>query len=100
MKKKGWKELPIGGVILEAANTKKYFTGDWRTFRPVIDLDKCTNCMRCWIFCPDSAVCLVEGKVNHFDYEHCKGCGICAVECPDNVKAIAMVEEAKAKEGK
>ncbi|MBI5043561.1 MAG: 4Fe-4S binding protein [Nitrospirae bacterium] len=100
MKKKGWKELPIGGVILEAANTKKYSTGDWRTFRPVIDLDKCTNCMRCWIFCPDSAVCLVDGKVNHFDYEHCKGCGICAQECPDNVKAITMIEEAKAKEGK
>lgn len=90
---KGWKEIPIGGIILEAGNAAKYQTGSWRTFYPVRDEEKCTHCLRCWIFCPDSAVLVKDGKVVGFDYEHCKGCGICATECPIKVKAIKMVKE-------
>ncbi|MEA3375521.1 MAG: pyruvate synthase, partial [Chloroflexota bacterium] len=26
---KGWKEIPIGGMILEAGNAVEYKTGDW-----------------------------------------------------------------------
>ncbi len=55
-KLKTWKEIPIGGKILEAGNSKEYKTGDWRTFRPIHIPEKCTNCMICWMICPDSCV--------------------------------------------
>lgn len=96
MKEKGWKEIPIGGLILEPGNAEKYETGSWRSFRPVRDKEKCTNCLICWIYCPDSAIIVEDGKIKGFDYAHCKGCGICAAQCPR--KAITMVEERK--EGK
>lgn len=96
--KKGWKETPIRGIILEAGSADKYSTGGWRKLKPVFDRTKCIDCMFCWVFCPDSAVIVEKGKMIGFDLEHCKGCGICAMECPDKVKAIKMVEEEKEKE--
>jgi hypothetical protein len=27
---KGWQEIPIGGMVLEARNSVSYLTGDWR----------------------------------------------------------------------
>ncbi len=92
-KKKGWKDLPIGGVLLIPGSAHDYSTGGWRKFRPILDEEKCTDCKICWVMCPDSAVKVEDGKMVGFDLEHCKGCGICAVECPDKVKAITMVEE-------
>lgn len=93
MKLPGWKELvEIGPIILEAGNARKYKTGDWRTFRPEIDYSKCTTCMFCWLFCPDSAISF-DGKRVEINYDYCKGCGICAAECP--VKCITMKEEEK-----
>jgi pyruvate ferredoxin oxidoreductase delta subunit len=88
--KLGWKSLPLGGVLLEAGSSMKYKTGDWRTFRPVVDPNKCTNCLLCWIYCPDMAINRGE-KVVKINYDYCKGCGICAAECP--AKAITMEEE-------
>ena len=86
-----WKKLPIGGLLLEPGSALKYKTGDWRSSRPVIDKEKCTNCLLCWIYCPDSAIsCEKPPKV---DYRYCKGCGICANECPR--KAIRMEEEVR-----
>jgi len=69
------------------------FTGNWRTMRPVVEEEKCTNCNICWKFCPDVAVKLGEKFVS-IDYDYCKGCGICAHECP--VKAITMIREMEA----
>ena len=84
-------EYPRGATIPTAGNSTAYVTGGWRSERPVRDEAACTQCLICWIFCPDTSV-LVEGeKVVEFDYEHCKGCGICAHECP--AKCIAMVPE-------
>ena len=90
---KKWDELAIGGIIEEPGCSHEYVTGGWRTFKPVIDLDKCIQCMFCWVYCPDTAVILEEGKVARFDYDHCKGCGICAHECPPKASAITMVAE-------
>jgi len=90
-KDKGWKEIPIGGMIKEAGNALEYETGDWRTFKPVIDKEKCINCLQCWIHCPDSSIKVEDGKVVGIDYKHCKGCGICAKICP--VKCIKMEKE-------
>ena len=81
----------FGGIILEAGNSTAYNTGSWRTMRPVIDMARCTHCMICWIFCPDTALPVQEGRLLGVDLAHCKGCGICARECPR--KCIDMVEE-------
>ncbi len=93
MKEKNWKEIPLGGLILEAGNAEEYETGSWRTYRPIIDKEKCINCLLCWIYCPDSSIMVEKAKIKEFDYEHCKGCGICSAQCP--VDAIEMVEETK-----
>jgi len=86
--KLGWKELPIGTIIPEAGNALQFKTGDWRSKRPIWDKEKCTSCLICFIYCPDSAIIIEDGKMIGIDLDYCKGCGICAQECPK--KAIKM----------
>jgi len=87
---KGWKEIPIAGVCWKPA--VEYTTGDWRTYKPVRDLEKCNKCLICHIYCPDGAIeWKPEAGDIEFDYRYCKGCGICAIECPK--EAIKMVLE-------
>lgn len=88
----GWQTFPLGGAILEPGNSQEYETGGWRVTRPVVDMERCTHCMLCWIFCPDSAVVVARERLQGFDLSHCKGCGICATECP--ARCISMVAEA------
>ena len=89
-KQKGWKEVPIAGVCWIPST--EYVTGDWRTFKPVLDPSKCNKCLVCPLYCPDGAIEwnpeIEEIMVN---YKYCKGCGICANECRQ--KAIKMVLE-------
>lgn len=87
----GWKDIPIGGSILEAGNAAKYDVADWRSMRPEWSRDKCINCLRCWISCPEVAINVKDGNISDFDYHFCKGCGICANVCP--VEAIVMLRE-------
>ncbi len=84
----GWRDIPIGGLIVEAGNAVRYNTGSWRAFRPVWNEAICTHCMTCWVFCPDASVLVEDGKMTGFDLEHCKGCGICAEVCPVNKKIL------------
>ena len=63
---------------------------DWRVFRPVIDEEKCVGCKRCWVFCPEAAIHMNDGKAV-VNYDYCKGCGICVEEC--TVGAIEFVKE-------
>jgi pyruvate ferredoxin oxidoreductase delta subunit len=93
-KQKGWKDLPIG-LVTEAGSSEEFETGDWRSEKPIWDEKKCTHCLICWIYCPDSAIMVKDGKVQGIDYRYCKGCGICAEECPPKIKAITMVREEK-----
>jgi len=86
---KKYKEMEIGGV-LPGSTGLQFKTGDWRTERPVIDYQKCIDCLICWSLCPDSAIKRKGTKVE-INYDYCKGCGICSVECP--VKAIKMERE-------
>ena len=81
-----WKEASAGGLVKEAGNSVAYITGTWRTMRPVRDMEQCTQCLICWIVCPDGAITVADGKVSGFDYDHCKGCGICAQQCPVKIK--------------
>ena len=64
----------------------------WRTYKPVIDLDKCVKCLRCFLVCPDGVIDK-SGDELSIDYDFCKGCGICAHECKFN--CIEMVKEEK-----
>ena len=96
MAEKGWRDVPIGGLIVDAGNSEEYETGGWRSQRPIIDMDRCSHCMICWVYCPDSAISVQDKKVTGIDLAHCKGCGICAEECPR--KAITMIDEAEARQ--
>jgi len=89
-RKPGWRELAPAAIVTEPRSARQFLTGDWRTRKPVLDESKCTNCLFCWIWCPEPAILRTPKKVS-FDYNYCKGCGICAVECP--VQAIKMMEE-------
>jgi pyruvate ferredoxin oxidoreductase delta subunit len=84
-------DYPRGATIPVGGNSTDYVTGGWRSERPYRDEAACTQCLICWVFCPDTSVLTENEKVVGFDYEHCKGCGICAHECP--AKCIQMVPE-------
>ena len=77
--------------ITSPGNSAQRHTGDWRIFKPVIDYGKCTTCMVCYVYCPESAIFMnAAGKVE-VDYDNCKGCMICMTECP--TKAISELRE-------
>jgi len=101
---KGEKDMPPATISLSTTRVNK--TGSWRSIRPEIDYSKCTRCMICWKFCPDSSILIVRKgnraapneklksePVPLIDYAYCKGCGICAEECP--AKCIALKKEKK-----
>ncbi|GAB6274305.1 MAG: 4Fe-4S binding protein [Peptococcaceae bacterium] len=94
-KLKGWKDIPTGTAITEAGSSVDYLTGGWRDNRPEHNKDKCTNCLFCWVYCPEGAIIVKDDQVTGINYDYCKGCGICAAECPPKVKAITMVKEPK-----
>ncbi len=95
-------EMPIGGAtpametdagLVGIGSFIENKTGDWRTFMPIIDKEKCIGCRFCWFYCPEGCISMEDGKAS-VDYDYCKGCGICANECP--VNAIEMKREVRA----
>jgi pyruvate ferredoxin oxidoreductase delta subunit len=86
-----WHELNVGCVIEEIGNAREYKTGDWRSFKPVWNNEKCIKCGLCWLFCPDAAVLKTNEGFYLSNLDYCKGCGICSKECKPG--AIRMVEE-------
>ena len=90
---KGYKELPIGGLIIEPGNAYAYETGTWRAFKPVWHEDRCIQCLFCWVYCPDNSAMVKDDKMTGFDYVHCKGCGICAKVCPAKPEKAIIMEK-------
>ncbi len=88
---KGWKEIPIGGMIIEPGSSVEFDVSKWRAFRPVFDKKKCTKCGMCWIYCPEGAIKIHDDGTYDVGLSFCKGCGICEKACA--VKAIVMVKE-------
>jgi 2-oxoacid:acceptor oxidoreductase gamma subunit (pyruvate/2-ketoisovalerate family)/2-oxoacid:acceptor oxidoreductase delta subunit (pyruvate/2-ketoisovalerate family) len=92
--REAYNQTKIGDPIFVEKIERKAVAGnskaDWRTFQPVVDVEKCIGCKQCWMLCPDGSIDMVDGK-SVIDYNYCKGCGICAEECP--VDAIEMKME-------
>ena len=88
--KSPWQGLTEGNKIYAGGTSKYFHTGEWRTNTPVLDKEKCTQCLLCTPVCPDSCIPVKNGEREDFDLDHCKGCGICASVCPFN--AISMKE--------
>lgn len=86
-----WQEMTEGGEIYEGGTSALVNTGEWRTMAPVFHEEKCTHCMLCVPYCPDSSVPVKDGKRLDFDFMHCKGCGICYKVCP--ARAITFEKE-------
>jgi pyruvate ferredoxin oxidoreductase delta subunit len=101
MAQPGYKEISIGARA-EGGSSRKFNTGNWRAVRPSIELNKCINCMLCYLYCPDNSIKIVVESPNQkgnpevigVDYDHCKGCAICSSVCP--VKCITMMPEVEA----
>ena len=88
---KTYKEIPITPINTQDSNIVK--TGDWKTFYPKLDEEKCIKCYICWKFCPDVSVIVKDtDSYPTFDLDHCKGCGICAHECPKDAIEMCMEE--------
>lgn len=88
----GYLDMPIGGLILDAGNSVKYKTGQWRTREPWLDKNKCSNCLLCFIFCPENCIRLAGYRISDVDFDYCKGCGICAAECPKNAIEMRQIQ--------
>jgi len=85
-----WTELAPGTAVTDPGSARDNRTGDWRSQRPVVDVERCIRCGVCWVFCPDMAI-VDAGTHFEADLEFCKGCGICARECWTG--CITLVEE-------
>nr|MBI3614655.1 2-oxoacid:acceptor oxidoreductase family protein [Nitrospirota bacterium] len=83
-------EIPGRGSarITAQANAPLRGTGDWRTFRPVLDPEKCNGCWLCFAYCPDGAIRMDRQDKPVFDYDHCKGCLLCVEECPTHALIV------------
>lgn len=51
-----WRDITPGGAIFEGGTSQAVETGDWRTMKPVLDFDKCKQCLLCAPVCPDMSI--------------------------------------------
>ncbi|MDO5455873.1 MAG: 4Fe-4S binding protein [Eubacteriales bacterium] len=80
--KSPYTDLTEGLQLFAGGTSRQFMTGEWRTSKPVLDRNRCRQCLLCAPVCPDSSIPVTDGKRQDFDYDHCKGCGICAAVCP------------------
>jgi NAD-dependent dihydropyrimidine dehydrogenase PreA subunit len=59
--------------------------GDWKPWFPVIDYDRCTNCMQCLSFCLFGVYAVSpDGKITVQNEDNCKtNCPACSRVCPE-----------------
>lgn len=76
-----WQDLTEGMHISASSTSVDFETGTWSTEKPVVDEEKCKQCLICTPVCPDSCIPVEDGVRGAFDWKHCKGCGICAKVC-------------------
>ena len=87
--------VPFGAITPAPVRQQELFiTSNWRIVRPVIDHEKCTRCLTCYISCPDSCWSFNEQQEKmEWNWKFCKGCQICINECPaDALKAVPELD--------
>ncbi len=82
-------DLPLTAISFMTTEANE--TGEWRSQRPRIDLEKCNRCGICWMYCPDNAIG-PQGDSYRVAYAYCKGCGVCANECPKGAILLSVEE--------
>ncbi|MBI2598155.1 MAG: 4Fe-4S binding protein [Candidatus Diapherotrites archaeon] len=78
--------------ISKPGTTTQVITGEWKSFMPIVEAQKCIKCGICQNMCPEGIMGDPKA-VPEIDYNYCKGCSICANECPVKCIEMKMVEE-------
>ncbi len=87
--------VPFGAITPAPVRQQELFiTSNWRIVRPVIDHEKCTLCLTCYIACPDACWSFNEQQEKmEWNWKFCKGCQVCINECPaDALKAVPELD--------
>ena len=82
----GWDTNRIAEVAESVrAETGATQHGDWKPWFPVIDYDRCTNCMQCLSFCLFGVYGVDEqNKIQAQNHDNCKtNCPACSRVCPE-----------------
>ena len=90
-----YKDMPLAALVPEGGTSVQYDSGSWRDKRPIWDDEKCTDCLLCWVSCPDSSILVRNREMTGIDLMHCKGCGVCVTMC--RFDALKMINEQDAK---
>ncbi len=75
----------VESVEQTRAKTNTFQHGEWKPWFPVIDYDRCTNCMQCLSFCLFGVYGADgEGKIQVQNNDNCKtNCPACSRVCPE-----------------
>ena len=77
-------EQIINEVEAVRGETKLPQPGAWKPWFPVIDYDRCTNCMQCLSFCLFDVYGVHEDKIQVQNESNCKtDCPACSRVCPE-----------------
>ena len=72
------------GRVKEAADERFSTRRKWKPWFPVIDYDRCTNCMQCLTFCLFDVYKVKEGTITVANEDNCKtDCPACSRVCPE-----------------
>jgi pyruvate ferredoxin oxidoreductase gamma subunit len=101
----GYLNAPIGGAIVQPANTiAKDLSPSRLGALPEFLQDLCNNCGLCDMVCPDMCFVWQEGVddrgrtgmvLQGIDYQYCKGCFKCVEVCPVNPVALVEIPESE-----
>ena len=78
------------GVVVESVESVRGETntvehGNWKPWFPVIDYDRCTNCMQCLSFCLFNVYGVDDdNQIQAQNHDNCKtNCPACSRVCPE-----------------
>ena len=54
-----FQDMTLGNQVYGGGGSREFKTGEWRTQTPVMNWEKCVNCLLCAPFCPDSCIPVV-----------------------------------------
>ena len=93
----GYKDMEVGAIWYLPGASTKVQTGTWGIYHIHWDADKCINCQRCFLTCPDFSVYREKQpdgtwKVSGIDNFHCKACRCCVEICPSGALTATIKE--------